>query len=113
MPITSLWRDDPCPACANLFSPPALQMLKIQEKMVPLPKALDDSARTYERRSRDAIERFLGTLEPCLTLLVGALLRRGLFWRFFGAGLWLAYTFVARDVAYDQCIRTFPALYRR
>ncbi len=61
-------------ATAPLFPPFVLQMVKIGETSGSLPKTLAEIARLYETEAHEAVESFLGALEPALTLFVGGLL---------------------------------------
>lgn len=64
----------PSEALGELFTPNALQMLKIGEKSGHLPSALEEIVATYDRDAHTAVDNFLSLLEPALTLCVGALL---------------------------------------
>ena len=61
-------------ATQNLFPPLLTQRLRVGERTGSLVKTLDAITETYEKEARDAVDNFLGTLEPALTLLIGALL---------------------------------------
>lgn len=61
-------------AMATLFPPLILQMIKVGEKSGAMTKAFHEIARSYETDIRESVSAFLGTLEPALTLLVGAFL---------------------------------------
>jgi len=61
-------------AMAELFPPFALRVLRIGEQGGQLEKSLGDIAAHYDREAADAAERMIGSLEPTLTLLIGALL---------------------------------------
>ncbi len=61
-------------ATKNLFPPSVIQMLAIGEQSGTLNKTLEDVAQNFDEESRHALDQFIGTLEPTLTLLVGAML---------------------------------------
>lgn len=61
-------------ATAILFPPYVLQMLKVGEKSGTMQATLDRIARSLETQAKESVDRFLGLLEPALTVLVGALM---------------------------------------
>jgi len=61
-------------ATSALFPPFVQQMIRVGEKSGAMTKALDEVAKLYEREGQEAVETFLGALEPMLTLLVGGIL---------------------------------------
>ena len=61
-------------ATASLFTPPITQILRVGERSGQIAKTLDSITRSYENDANEAVKNFLGTLEPALTILVGALL---------------------------------------
>jgi type IV pilus assembly protein PilC len=66
---------EPPSEATRLFFPSFVaEMLRVGEQSGQLPKALNDVTRIYNERVKDITERFIGSLEPFLTLLVGGLL---------------------------------------
>ncbi len=61
-------------ATAALFPPFVLPMIRVGEQSGQLAKTLHEVSRACDSEAQAAVSRFLGTLEPALTLLVGALL---------------------------------------
>ncbi len=61
-------------ALSGILPPLALGILRTGEKSGDLGKSLDDIAATYDREALEAIDNFIGLLEPCLTLIIGAIL---------------------------------------
>jgi len=61
-------------ALGDVFPPFALGVLRTGEKSGNLGKSLDDISCAYDRESAEAIESFIGLLEPSLTLAIGAVL---------------------------------------
>ena len=61
-------------AMSSLLSPFALQLVKSGELCGRLGPTLDEAASLYEREAREKTNSLIGSLEPALTLLVGALL---------------------------------------
>ncbi len=52
----------------------ALGVLRTGERSGDLGKSLDDIAVAYDREAMDSMDSFIGMLEPCLTLIIGAIL---------------------------------------
>lgn len=52
----------------------ALGVLRTGEKSGSLGKSLDDIAAAYDREAMESLDAFIGLLEPCLTLAIGAIL---------------------------------------
>lgn len=61
-------------AAADILPTFATQMLRVGEKSGQLVKSLNDITRYCDADATATVERFLGALEPALTILVGALL---------------------------------------
>ncbi|MDD3287755.1 MAG: type II secretion system F family protein [Alphaproteobacteria bacterium] len=61
-------------AFAGLLSPFAVQMLLVGEQSGKLTKALDEITRHYENATKNSVNKFIGSLEPALTMLIGGLL---------------------------------------
>lgn len=61
-------------AMRGFFPPFAVRLLRIGEQGGRLPKSLADIATHYDREAADATDRMIGSLEPGLTLLIGAIL---------------------------------------
>jgi type IV pilus assembly protein PilC len=58
----------------KFFPPFAVRMLRIGEQSGQLSKSFNDIAVAYDREASEALERLIGSLEPALTLFVGAIL---------------------------------------
>ncbi len=61
-------------AASILFPPFALQMLKVGEKSGTIQPTLDRISQALETDAKDSVDRFLGLLEPALTLFVGSIM---------------------------------------
>jgi len=61
-------------AAHMLFTSFMIQKLMIGEQSGTLPKTLDEIAQSCDREAHEAVENFLGLLEPILTIMVGGLL---------------------------------------
>jgi len=61
-------------ATVDVFPPLVTQMLRVGEQSGQLPKTLDEVTRYYDAEVQSTVERFIGSLEPALTIAVGALL---------------------------------------
>lgn len=61
-------------ATAHVFPPLVTQMLRVGEQSGQLARTLDDVTRYYDDEVQTTIDRFIGSLEPVLTIIVGALL---------------------------------------
>lgn len=61
-------------AMAVLFPPFVTQMLAVGEKSGNLPGTLRDAAHVHDEEAQAAVDQFIGSLEPALTLFVGLLL---------------------------------------
>ncbi|MDD4616896.1 MAG: type II secretion system F family protein [Alphaproteobacteria bacterium] len=61
-------------ALGTVFPGFALSMLRMGEQSGDLGKSLDNLASTYDSEASSAIDLFIGTLEPGLTLMIGAVL---------------------------------------
>jgi type IV pilus assembly protein PilC len=61
-------------ALDGVLPPFAIGVLRTGEQSGSLDKSLDDIVAAYDRESADAVDTFIGLLEPCLTLAIGGLL---------------------------------------
>jgi len=61
-------------ATRELFPPFVTQIIRVGEQSGRLYATLEEVTRHYDAEARDVVERFIGALEPALTILVGALL---------------------------------------
>lgn len=61
-------------ALEGLLPAPALRMIKVGEQSGQLGKSLNDIAENYDREVTDVTNRLIGSLEPALTIMMGAVL---------------------------------------
>ncbi len=61
-------------ALESVLPPFAIGILRTGERSGNLSKSLDDIAHAYDREAANAVDSFIGMLEPCLTLLIGGIL---------------------------------------
>ncbi|MFA5041261.1 MAG: type II secretion system F family protein [Bdellovibrionales bacterium] len=61
-------------ALQDVFPPFVVEILRTGERSGNLEKSLNDIVIAYDREATNAVNTFIGLLEPCLTLIVGALL---------------------------------------
>jgi type IV pilus assembly protein PilC len=61
-------------ALDGVVPPSAVGLLRTGERSGDLGKCLDDITIAYDREAQNAVDAFIGLLEPCLTLMIGGLL---------------------------------------